>query len=294
MANQWWEIKVKAHPDLEETVFWRLQELGSQGAITEKIEDYLIITGYLSTLSIDVLDLAAFSLKLRQDFMLFNQPFPNVKWQLINEEDWASSWKENWQPLEIGDRLLIYPAWLDVPKNPDRIVLRLDPGSAFGTGVHPTTQLCLESLEMRLSYDSNDVTIADIGCGSGILSIAASLFGVKQIYSVDTDSLAVKATKENSHLNKINTINIGQGSIEKLKSMTEEKFDGILCNILAEIIKDMIPQMTEIIKPDGWAILSGILIEQSMEIANLLEENGWIIATLWKRENWCCINARLK
>jgi ribosomal protein L11 methyltransferase len=292
MANHWWEIKIKTNPELEELVFWRLQELGCQGTATEKIEDFLVIRGYLPSISLDVLDLAALSLRLRQDFILAGPSLPLVSWELIDEEDWASSWKENWQPLEIGDRLLIYPAWLDVPKESNRIILRLDPGSAFGTGVHPTTQLCLESLEMRLSKKQKDLVIADIGCGSGILSIAAHLFGAKQIYAIDTDPLAIKATQENSYLNDIHDLHIGQGSIEKLKSMTDSKFDGILCNILAEVIKGMIPEMSEIIKPSGWGILSGILVVQSTEIANLLEKNGWTIAAMWKRQDWCCINIR--
>jgi ribosomal protein L11 methyltransferase len=292
MANHWWEITIKANPELEELVFWRLQELGSNGTSTEKIKNFLVIRGYLPAISIDVLDLAAFSLKLRQDFILADQSFPKVSWELIDEEDWASSWKEHWQPLKIGDRFLVYPAWLQVPQESDRIIIRLDPGAAFGTGVHPTTQLCLESLEMRLEKQDQDLVIADIGCGSGILSIAARLLGAKEIYAIDKDPLAVKATHENSYLNDIQDLHIGQGSIEKLSLMTDSKFDGILCNILAEVIKAMIPEMSKIIKPNGWGILSGILLDQSTEIANLLEQNGWTIAALWKREDWCCLNIR--
>lgn len=292
MTNRWWEIKVKTNPELEEIIFWRLQELGCTGTVTEKIEDFLMITGYLPGISIDVLDLSAFSLRLRQDVILAGLPFPDVNWKLIDEEDWASSWKESWQPLEIGDRLLILPAWLEVPEGTERIVLRLDPGAAFGTGVHPTTQLCLESLEMRLDKIEKEVLIADIGCGSGILSIGASLLGAKEIYAIDIDPLAIKATQENSYLNNIHNLHIAQGSIEKLESMTENKFDGFVCNILAEVIKEMIPQFHGIIKPDSWGVLSGILLDQSLEIVTLLEQNDWVIAALWKRGDWCCINIR--
>lgn len=291
MTNQWWEIKINGHPDLEETFFWRLTEWGCQGTVTQKINDNIIVTAYAPTISIDVLDLAALSLRLRQDAILSNFLFPTIEWDLINEEDWASSWKDYWHPMEIGDRLLINPAWLEVPEQTDRIVLRLDPGSAFGTGVHATTKLCLESLEMRLEDQSQDLVIADIGCGSGILSIAASLFGVKEIYSVDVDPLAVKATHENSLLNNIQNIHIAKGSIDILES-ENIKFDGFVCNILADVIKDMIPQMVNIIKPSGWGVLSGILIEQSMDICNVLEKNGWKIAAMWKRESWSCIHIR--
>lgn len=298
MANQWWEIKIEASPELEEMVFWRLQELGCKGASTEKLGNILVISGYLPSMSMDIAELSALSSRLEQDSIVNDQPVPMVKWQLIDEEDWASSWKENWQPLEIGDRFLIYPAWLDIPKQSSRLVLRLNPGSAFGTGGHPTTQLCLEALEMRLSDAEQDLledlVMADIGCGSGILSIGAHLLGVKQIYAVDIDPLAVKATRENSYLNQIKDLNIAQGSIEQLESMTEQKFDGIVCNILAEVIKGMIPKMTEIVKPHGWGILSGILNEQSTEIVNLLEDNDWVIGDIFQRENWCCLNIQRK
>jgi ribosomal protein L11 methyltransferase len=252
----------------------------------------LLVKAYLAAMMADMLDLAALSLWLRQDAILAGQSLPLVSWQLIDEEDWASSWKQYWQPLEVGDRLLIYPAWLEPPQKTERIILRLDPGAAFGTGVHATTQLCLESLEMRFEDQEKDLVIADIGCGSGILSIAAILLGAKEVYAVDVDPLAVRATQENSYLNKIKNINLFPGSISKLQEMTDLKFDGILCNILPEVIKEIVPQMTELIKPNGWAVLSGILLDQSLEIADLLEQYGWVVAALWKRGEWCCLNVR--
>lgn len=292
MTNRWWEIKIKTNSELEEIASLRLQQFGCQGTATFTEPENLLITGYVPAITVDVIDLAALSLWLRQDFILVGEKEPNISWQLIDEEDWASSWKEHWEPLEVGDRLLIYPAWFDVPEQSERMILRLDPGSAFGTGVHPTTQLCLEALEMRLEDEENQLIIADIGCGSGILSIASILLGVKEVYAIDVDPLAVKATQENSFLNNIENINVEKGSIDKLKQMTDLKFDGIVCNILAEVIKEMIPEMTEIIKPNGWAIFSGILLEQSMDVANLLEKYNWKIAALWKRDSWCCINVR--
>ncbi|AFZ53725.1 50S ribosomal protein L11 methyltransferase [Cyanobacterium aponinum] len=299
MTENWWEIRVNYIPELEDSVFWRLQEFGCQGTALMKEEDNWLIKGYVPTISIDTIDLAALALSLKQDFIMAGQEKPPVvTWQLINNEDWASSWKQYWQPMDIGDRFSIYPAWIEPPENcdhkvalRDRIILRLDPGSAFGTGVHATTQLCLESLEMRIDDDEINLNIADIGCGSGILSIGARLLGAKEVTAVDTDPLAVKATKENSLLNQVDNIKVFQGSIEEVK-LQGQKFDGIVCNILAEIIKPMIPEMAEIIKPDGWVILSGILVEQSNEIASILEQNGWAIAALWKRDNWCCLNAR--
>ena len=294
MVTRWWEIKVNYVLELEDTVFWRLQEFGCQGSALIEEEDNWHIKGYVPAVSKESLDLAALSLLLKQDFTLANFLAPSVSWQLIDDEDWASSWKDHWEPMEIGDRFAIYPAWIEVPDDLERFLIRLDPGCAFGTGVHPTTQLCLEALEMRIDEPNSDIVITDIGCGSGILSIGARMLGAKKVWAVDVDPLAVSATIENAHFNNIDNIEVGEGSIQYIKDNVDFKFDGIVCNILAEIIKPIIPDMGDIIKPKGWAILSGILIEQSMEVSSILEKNGWTIAALWKRGEWCCINARLQ
>jgi ribosomal protein L11 methyltransferase len=217
-----------------------------------------------------------------------------MRWKLIDEEDWSSSWKQYWQPTEVGDRFLIYPAWLTPPEDSERLILRLDPGVAFGTGTHQTTQLCLESLEMRLSISASDIVLADVGCGSGILSIGAVLLGATKVYAVDTDLLAVESARSNRHLNQIHPDNltINQGSVAELLELLPEGVDGIVCNILADVIMDLMPQLSQLIKPNGWAILSGILLDQTQAIADTLEQNGWVVAALWKRQEWCCFQIR--
>lgn len=301
MASSWWEIRVLCDLALEEVIFWRLEEFGCRGTSTEKKGYSCLICAYLPQEQAHVLDLAALSLLLRQDALCIGQPVPAVQWDLIDEEDWASTWKQHWQPQEVGDRFLIYPAWLPVPDQSERILLRLEPGVAFGTGDHPTTQLCLESLEMRLASpfqdqpgDSEGLTIADVGCGSGILSIGAILLGAKKVYAVDTDPLAVKSTLENRELNQIDPdrLVVEQGSVDRIAQMSQTPLDGIVSNILAEVIIDLIPGMTAITKPDAWGILSGILLDQVKPVADTLEENGWVVAALWKRQDWCCMNVR--
>jgi ribosomal protein L11 methyltransferase len=294
MANNWWEIEILSDPDLEELIFWRLEKFGCRGMSSE-IKGYSsLVHAYLPRIQAQLLDLAALSLWLRQDALTVSLPIPITHWRLIDEEDWSSSWKQYWQPQEIGDRLLIYPAWLPIPEQPERLLLRLDPGVAFGTGTHQTTQLCLEALEMRLGTDASDLVVADIGCGSGILSTAAILLGAKKVYGVDTDPLAVRAARSNRELNNIQPeqMVINEGSIEELIQLIDEPVDGIVCNILAEVIIDLIPQMNALSKPKSWVILSGILLEQVKPIADTLEQNGWTVATLWRRQDWCCFNVR--
>ncbi|MDB9510018.1 50S ribosomal protein L11 methyltransferase [Kamptonema animale CS-326] len=296
MAHSWWEIRVICDPGLEDIIFWRLENFGCRGTASEMKNNYCLISAYLPEEQAGLLDLAALSLYLRQDALCSGLSLPATQWNLIDEEDWASSWKVHWQPQEIGDRFLVYPAWLPVPTNSERLLLRLDPGMAFGTGTHATTQLCLESLEMRLGFgsDENAPVIADIGCGSGILSIGAVLLGAKKAYAVDTDPLAVSAAISNRKLNRIlsHQLNVEEGTIDRLIKTIDGPVDGLMCNILAEVIIDLIPQFEAISKPTTWGVLSGILLEQAKPIADTLEQHGWVVATLWRRQDWCCFNIR--
>ncbi|GAB4535037.1 MAG: 50S ribosomal protein L11 methyltransferase [Pleurocapsa sp.] len=293
MSNRWWEIVIVCDPILEESIFWRLEKFGCSGTATQVEEENLLIRTYIPEIKIQSLDLAALSVWLEQDALLMESPSPQTRWHLIDEEDWANSWKQHWQPTEIGDRFLIYPAWLDVPETSDRLIMRLDPGVAFGTGTHPTTQMCLESLEMRLYENAENQAIADIGCGSGILSLGSVLLGAKQVHAVDIDPLATKTCRSNCQLNQIDRqrLIVHEGSIESLLELGQA-FDGIICNILAETIIDLFPQFDLLTTDKSWAILSGILLEQADQIADVVEEQGWTIAALWKRKDWCCFNIR--
>ena len=295
MANSWWELQINCDPSLEESIFWRLDKFGCQGTASENNGAASLVKAYLPRNQVQLLDLAALSLWLRQDALIAELPAPSLHWQLMDEEDWASSWKDYWQPEEIGEYFLINPAWIEVPENTTRLVLTLDPGMAFGTGNHATTQLCLESLEMRIDEDSQGEVLADIGCGSGILSIGALLLGASKVYAVDTDLLAVESTTSNRELNKIRSdrLLVDKGSVEQVqKLLHNEQVDGIMCNILAEVIIRLIPQISALCKPTTWGIFSGVLLDQAADVADALEHNGWIVATIWRRKEWCCFNVR--
>jgi ribosomal protein L11 methyltransferase len=294
MSNRWWEIAVSCEPSLEESVFWRLDRFGCSGTATELQGNLLIMRAYIPEIKARNLDLAALSLWLQQDAVLLESPEPVTEWRSIEEEDWSSSWKQHWAPTEIGERFLIYPAWLEVPENVDRLILRIDPGSAFGTGTHATTQLCLESLEMRLATNAEGQSVADIGCGSGILSIGSVLLGARKVYAVDTDPLAITASRSNRHLNRINPeyLSINQGSAAELLEMIPDGVNGIVCNILAETIVDILPGLTLLAKPKSWGVLSGIILDRVDRVVTTLEECGWEMSALRKRGEWCCINMR--
>ena len=217
----------------------------------------------------------------------FNLILPACKWIRVKDEDWSLSWKKNWKPDPVGRSILILPAWLDVPKKfSERKIIRLDPGSAFGTGSHPSTRLCIEAMENDPPVGQ---IIADLGCGSGILSLAALQLGAQRTFSVDVDSLAISATKINSDLNQIpeNLLNVFHGSIEEIEAnMPEKKIDLILCNILAPVIKTLGPSFKKILGNKGKLILSGLLVDQIKELQEFLLPLGWQVIDIRTKDQW--------
>jgi ribosomal protein L11 methyltransferase len=294
MSNSWWEITINCIPSLEEDLFWRLSEFGCKGmAVTKSNEDRLTIAAYVPQIQVTSAQITNFFLELDLDAIEKEIAAPISTYRQIEEEDWSSSWKQHWHSQPIGDKLLIHPAWLDIPPDSDRLLLKLDPGVAFGTGTHATTQLCLEALEMRI-LPGKDIVIADIGCGSGILSTAALLLGASRVYAVDNDPLAVKATAENRELNQIEAdrLLVELGTVEQLQMMLPGPVDGVVCNILAEPIMEIAPYLAAVVKPKGWCTLSGIISAQVPDISAKMEKHGWVVGTVWRRDDWSCINLK--
>ena len=184
---------------------------------------------------------------------------------------------------------------MDVPDQfAKRKIVRLDPGSAFGTGSHPSTRLCIEALD---DDPPRGKIIADLGCGSGILSLTALKLGAKNTYSVDTDSLAISATKINSDLNHVpeNLLNVFLGSIEEIEAnMPEKKIDLILCNILTPVIKSLGPSFEKIISNKGKLILSGLLVEQIKELQEFFLSLGWQVLEIKTKDQWALMVLTLK
>lgn len=187
----------------------------------------------------------------------FGQPMLNA----VNAEDWSSSWKVHFKPLRVGKRLLIVPTWETAAESPGDLVIRIDPGMAFGTGGHETTRLCLELLESVMDGEPllKVPSLLDLGTGSGILAMAANLLGAGRILALDIDADAVAVARDNLELNGMSeSIECGTVPLESL----DENFDIILANILAEELVRLAQDLTERLLPGGSLILSGILVEK--------------------------------
>ena len=181
----------------------------------------------------------------------------------------------------MGRTLLILPVWLELPAaHADRRVIRLDPGSAFGTGSHPTTRLCLEAIEAladKAGGSLGPIRVADLGCGSGILGLAALLQGAARVTAVDTDCLAVRATQDNAALSGCSDrLQVGLGSAQTLAALLEgQPADLLLCNILAPVIEALSPTFHTLLDATGVGLLSGLLVDQAPDLEQALLEQGW-------------------
>ena len=213
----------------------------------------------------------------------------------VSDEDWENNWKQYYKPIEVGSRLLIVPEWEKVEDSGGRIVLRLDPGLIFGTGSHPTTQMCLEALEMIAGPGKN---ILDLGCGSGILSIAGMLLGADNAIGCDIDEKAPKVALENAKLNGIDEEHISfftcdvVNDSEAFEELAVNKYEIITANIVADVIIALAPKVEELLTEDGLFICSGIIEGRQDEVLENLINSGLVVIGEYQKDGWyayaCC------
>lgn len=206
----------------------------------------------------------------------------------INEEEWATAWKKYYKPVKISGKITITPTWEDyIPKSSDEMVIELDPGMAFGTGTHPTTVLSIQAIER---YVSEGDQVIDVGCGSGVLSIAAVLLGAREVSAYDLDDIAIKSTILNAKLNKVDKrISTKQNN---LLDNVNQQADMIVSNILAEIIVRFIKEARDNLKEDGLFVTSGIIQAKKELVKDQLQQNGFTIIEINEMEDWVSIVAK--
>ena len=294
--KDWYKLTFLIESDSEEIIIWKLNELG----IFSFSFEYLIKNENKKEVNI-WLPIDNWGESSRSDFEKIISKLLNIydpknqffDWSIIKEEDWLTSWKQYWAPELVGNHFLILPCWVNLDeKFKDKKIIKIDPGAAFGTGSHPSTYLCLEKME---NIFFSDKKILDIGSGSGILSVAARLLGAKEVYAVDNDYLAINSTKSNFQLNfgDLNNLNTYLGSFNEviLKNQLTQ-FDFVLCNILAEVIKGMIPNIYKCLRNNGEVIFSGILNSQKDEIIKILIQNDLKLLDVSTKKDWACISAQ--
>ena len=293
---RWWRLSLPLQPELEESLLWKLDSLGLHRLAVQHAPEtpgQRTLLAWLPAPEWPEDQRRELIKSLRPLADTFGLTFPQPDWVQLDDEDWSLTWKQHWEADPVGQRMLILPAWLEPPvEHADRLVLRMDPGSAFGTGSHPTTRLCLEALEAQ---PPENLTVADLGCGSGVLGLAALALGAQRVLAADTDSLAERATRDNAQLNgwSEDRLAVRQGSVEVLADMHGgRRSELLLCNILAPVIEALAPQFTSVLAPGGRGLLSGLLVEQAPRLTEVLEGLGWSVNALGSQGRWGLLEIR--
>ncbi|MBO5339025.1 MAG: 50S ribosomal protein L11 methyltransferase [Clostridia bacterium] len=214
-----------------------------------------------------------------------------AKIELISlcEEDWADSWKQYYKPIKIGQRLVVVPMWEKYDAQNGEIIVKMDPGMAFGTGTHETTRLCATLLE---KYVDSESVMLDVGCGSGILAICASKLGAKKCYAYDIDPVAVRVARENVKDNDVSNIDCEVSDL--LKGVKEQKYDVITANIVADIIIRMLPDISRFMHEKTTLVVSGIIDERCEDVYKSINENNFKITEEIHENGWCAISLMKK
>ena len=225
-----------------------------------------------------------------------NNSFGRLEYEFKNvcEEDWANNWKQYFKPLCVGDKLLIKPSWENAPENDNRIILEIDPASSFGTGQHNTTQLCLELLEKNISGNEK---VLDLGCGSGILSIAAILLGADYCTAVDIDENSVKIAKENAEKNNISkekyTAYCGNVITDnELVKTIGNGYKIVVANIVADVLIGMSDIFSDFLTDDGILIMSGIIVERKDEVIDAVKSQGFEVVSVAEKDGWAAVSMK--
>ncbi len=291
----YWEVCIDINPICADILCDIIQSnFECEGIITaeEKYKNLELIEtsentlkAYIVSDKIDFDELNSFFKTQRQDLIdknIFKEDIGSWDIKINKQEitDWSKKWKEYWKPSKISNRIVICPTWENYSAKDDEIIVNIDPGNAFGTGTHATTQLCVKACE---KYMPKGAIIADIGCGSGILAICAKKLGAIKADAVDTDETAVETAKINAKVNNENDINFKTASSEVLKS---NQYDFVFANILHNVLAAIMPDLKRIMKSGAKIVLSGILEGKEPVVLQAIKDNNMKITEECKQKEW--------
>lgn len=298
----WLEVSVTVDGELAEFVADVFARFAPNGVMTEQgvkfndEEDEGTATGPITVRAyLEVNDqLEDTRQKLEESLFYLGmiQPVPTPAYRQIADQNWMEAWKQHYKPILIGQGLLILPAWMELP-DPKRVPIKIDPGMAFGTGTHPTTQLCLELME-KAAAKQPFAQVIDVGCGSGILSIAALKLGAGSVLAVDIDTESVKNSRENADLNGIgDELLLGLGSVTEILSgaFPMRSAPLVVANILGPILIRLFDAgLADLVQPGGEIILSGILDHQAESVIAAGEAHGLRRNEMIQMGDWVAIS----
>ncbi len=291
----YWELCIQINPICSDIVCDIVQsEFECEGIITaeEKYKNLElietsenVIKAYITAENINLDEIKNFFKLKRQELIdkeIFKEDVGSWDVSIKKEEivDWSKKWKEHWKPSKISDRIVICPTWESYKPKDNEIIVYIDPGNAFGTGTHATTQLCVKAAEKYMEINS---TVADIGTGSGILSICAKKLGAKSADAVDNDETAVETEKINAKVNKEEDINFQTAISESLPS---NHYDFVFANILHNVLAQIMPDLKRIMKKGAKIVLSGILEGKEEVVLKAIKENNLILKEEMRQKEW--------
>jgi ribosomal protein L11 methyltransferase len=230
-------------------------------------------------------DLSEPETAIRSVFGRSTLPEPGFSRSVVEDNDWTEEWKKSYSSFEIGDDFFIIPSWERTSCPEERLPIRIDPGQAFGTGTHETTQMTMESLARWVEPDH---VILDVGTGSGILAIASRLLGAKKVFACDHDPVATEIAQANIERNRAENVFTFCGSLESVKG---ESMRLVLGNLTAEVIIALLPEFSRVLKPNGIVILSGILTDQREEVRSVIARAGFVVHEETTRGEWLALVA---
>ncbi|ENA2721069.1 50S ribosomal protein L11 methyltransferase [Listeria monocytogenes] len=306
---EWSEVEVHTTNEAVEPVANVLTEFGAAGVSIEDVADFLreredkfgeiyalrredypedgvIIKAYFLKTTEFVEQIPEIEQTLK-NLSTFDIPLGNFQFVVndVDDEEWATAWKKYYHPVQITDRITIVPSWESYTPSTNEIIIELDPGMAFGTGTHPTTQLCIRALSDYLQPGDE---VIDVGTGSGVLSIASAKLGAKSILATDLDEIATRAAEENITLNKTeHIITVKQNNL--LQDINKTDVDIVVANILAEVILLFPEDVYRALKPGGIFIASGIIEDKAKVVEEALKKAGLVIEKMEQQGDWVAI-----